>query len=430
MRSCAAWGIIFSCSVATMGVGLNNIWQEKGLTLSEVPWIQVTNRASLETGLKCTSCMLAMLVNNGTEYLHLGGDINTFLPIVTDHSQTAATSDLTLEQALSIIKKKKMEDTKMLNFGLYVSFLTPDIVPSALSVMSSIFPAPSLPFPLLVSARVLDASHGLSSTPLLDGQEFLTSLSALVPGATPVLGWATYHGMDKVWARVDNDNILKEFQTSRVVRVVEALYNDPENIPKEDVRFVELLQKKLERSNPSSFTELVVGQLVKSIQTNGHHKFEKDPFSPRYASKPPRSDPVRELLPEYYLSSSSFSDGDIDRMLALVREREGVGVVVRAGMVVSKDSASKITRLTDTVQGGFVVVTTEPSDREDRDMVEQFVETVGSDKVIVSLEKDDSKDTDVDIRIPEPRSGETKNSCEPRKLTSIFLVLVISLLSF
>ena len=67
--------------------------------------------------MKCTSCMLAMLVNNGTEYLHLGGDINTFLPIVTDHSQTAATSDLTLEQALSIIKKKKMEDTKMLNFG-------------------------------------------------------------------------------------------------------------------------------------------------------------------------------------------------------------------------------------------------------------------------------------------------------------------------
>ena len=47
----------------------------------------------------------------------MGGDINTFLPIVTDHSQTAATSDLTLEQALSIIKKKKMEDTKMLNFG-------------------------------------------------------------------------------------------------------------------------------------------------------------------------------------------------------------------------------------------------------------------------------------------------------------------------
>jgi len=368
-------------------------------------------------------------VNNGTEYLHLGGDINTFLPIVTQHSQTAATSDLTLDQAMSLIKKKKMEANKMANFGLYVSFLTPGIVPSALSVMSSFFPSSSLPFPLLVAARVLDASQGRSSTPLLDGEEFLTSLAALVPGATPVLGWATYHGMDKVWTRVNNDNILKEFQTSRVVRVVEALYDDPENIPKEDVRFVELLQKKLERSHPSSFTELVVAQLVKSIQTNGHHKFEKDPFSPRYASKPPRSDPVRELLPEYYLSSSSYSDADIDTMLALVKGREGVGVVVRAGMVVSKDSASKIKRLTDTIQGGFVVVTTEPSDREDRDMVEQFVKTVGSDKVIVSIEKDDADKTVADIRIPEPRSGETKNSCELRKLTSVLLVLVISILS-
>ena len=47
-----------------------------------------------------------MEVNNGTEWLHLGGDINTFLPIVTEHSQTAATSDLSLEQALNMVKEK------------------------------------------------------------------------------------------------------------------------------------------------------------------------------------------------------------------------------------------------------------------------------------------------------------------------------------
>ena len=62
--------------------------------------------------------------------------------------------------------------------------------------MSSIFPGPSLSFPLL--ANVLDASEGESSTPLMDGQEILSSLTDLVPGATPVLGWSTYHGMYKV----------------------------------------------------------------------------------------------------------------------------------------------------------------------------------------------------------------------------------------
>merc|ERR1719228_2241841 len=287
----------------------------------------VTNRASLEIGLKCNSCLLVMKVNNGTEFLHLGGDINTFLPIVTEHSQTAATSDLSLEQALGIVKEKM--DNKKNHIGLYVSFLTPTIAPSAISVMPSIFPEPNLPFPLLVSATVLDASGGQSSTPLMDGQEFLSSLTVLVPGATPVLGWATFHGMDKVWKRMENDQILKEFQTSRIVRVVEHLYNDPEDIPKEDVRFVELLQKKLERTNPTSFTDLAVGQLIKAIDANGHHKLEKDPFVPRYASRPPRKDPVRELLPEYYINSSSYSADDVGNMLNIVRDRVGVWFCVR-----------------------------------------------------------------------------------------------------
>merc|ERR1719500_2456317 len=328
MRRCTVLGILFSCSATRGEGGVTHFWED----LSAVPWLPVTNRATLETGLTCSSCMLAMQVNNGTEFLHLGGDINTFMPIVTGPSQTAATSDLSLELAMSMIKEK-METNKKAHFGLFVSFLTPTIAPSAISVMSSTFPSPSLPFPLLVSAPVLDASEGQSATPLPDGEEFLKSLTALVPGATPVLGWATYHGMDQVWARMTADNILKDFQSVRVVRVVEALYADPENIPKEDVRFVELLQKKLERSNPSSFTELVVAQLVKSIQTNGHHKFEKDPFSPRHASRsrPPRKDPVRELLPEYYLSSGSYSQAATDSMLALVRGREGVGVLLRAG---------------------------------------------------------------------------------------------------
>merc|ERR1719495_775983 len=432
MRSCAVLGIIFSCSATTMvvrGVGLNNIWKEEGITLSEVPWVQVTNRASLETGLTCTSCVLAMQVNNGTEYLHLGGDINTFLPIVTEHSQTAATSDLTLEQAMSLIKKKKMDANKISNFGLYVSFLTPDIVPSALSVMSSFFSSPSLPFPLLVSARVLDASRGKSSTPLLDGEEFLTSLAALVPGATPVLGWATYHGMDKVWARVSNDNILKDFQTSRVVRVVEALYDDPENIPKEDVRFVELLQKKLERSNPSSFTELVVGHLVKSIQTNGHHKFEKDPFAPRYASKRPRKELVRELLPEYYLSSSSYSKNSVSEMKELVKDKEGVGLMVRAGLVNGKENGENLLTLVNNISDSFVVVTIEAGDREDRTVVEEFINIMGRDRVIVSLKKEiKDKIESVDMRIPQPRSNpDTSDGYRTGQMGSVLVTLLVIL---
>jgi len=431
-------GIIFSCSTigeVVMGVDVASFWEEEGLTMSDVPWVKVTNRASLEKGLKCRSCILSMQVNNGTEWLHLGGDINTFLPIVTEHSQSAATSDLTLEQTLSLVKEKMgITPSKI---GVYISFLTPGIAPSSISVMSSIFPEPSLPFPLIVSANVLDASGGESSTPLMDGQEFLSSLADLVPGATPVLGWSTYHGMDKVWKRIENDEILKQFQTSRIVRVVEHLYSDPEKIPKEDVRFVELLQKKLERTNPTSFTELAVEQLVKSIETNGHHKLEKDPFAPRYASRPPRKDPVRELLPEYYLSSSSYSAKDVDSMLALVRGKGGVGFAVRAGLVSNQADSSHVVRLVNTVKGGFVVVTTDPADRESRDIIKQFVKNIGSDKVIVSLEKDIVDEADLvnadDGRIPQPRNSQLNIASDKNPLTiltvltSLILILILRL---
>jgi precorrin-2 methylase len=63
---------------------------------------------------------------------------------------------------------------------------------------------------------------------------------------------------------------------------------------------------------------------------------------------------VKELLPEYYLSSSSYSEADMDTMLALVRGRQGVGFAVRAGQVVVQACVSKLAKLIDTVQGGFV----------------------------------------------------------------------------
>ena len=48
----------------------------------------------------------------------------------------------------------------------------------------------------------------------------------------------------------------------------------------------------------------------------------------------------------------------MDTMLALVRGRQGVGFAVRAGQVVVQACVSKLAKLIDTVQGGFVVVTT------------------------------------------------------------------------
>ena len=152
-----------------------------------------------------------------------------------------------------------------------------------------------------------------------------------VPGVTPVLSWGTYHGMDKVWNRIQEDNILRPFQSARVLQMVEDLFLGPDQIKNQDVRFLEMLLKKLEKSNPTSFTVLALSQLLATIEANGLHKLDSasnDPWAPRLASKPPRTNPVREILPEYYITTSNYTKDDVDRMLDLVTEIEAAVFVV------------------------------------------------------------------------------------------------------
>merc|ERR1719369_377160 len=139
------------------GLPVFGLWEEFwGATkLVDGPWVTVTNREGLEEGLKCGTCFLGLQVDNGTEWLHLGGDLNTFLPIVTSPAQTAPTSDLSLLEALQLVKDRSGPESRI---GLHISFLTPTIKPDSLSVISSVFPEPGLSFPLLVSAPVLPSS--------------------------------------------------------------------------------------------------------------------------------------------------------------------------------------------------------------------------------------------------------------------------------
>ena len=72
-----------------------------------------------------------------------------------------------------------------------------------------------------------------------------------VPGAVPVLSWATFHGLDPVWARIGQEGILKvrpnivrrevlicliqSFQTARLEGLLDSLYKEPESLPEQEV---------------------------------------------------------------------------------------------------------------------------------------------------------------------------------------------------
>ena len=109
------------------------------------------NRASLETGLKCSKCMLSLKVQNGTEWLHIGGDLDNFVPIVTSPSQSVATSDLTLEFALKRIKNQRKRSDFL---GIFIDLASSSSLNQTVTILSSIFNKTLPDFPILVSIKL------------------------------------------------------------------------------------------------------------------------------------------------------------------------------------------------------------------------------------------------------------------------------------
>merc|ERR1712226_1290136 len=178
--------------------------------------------------------MLALHLDNGTEWLQLGGDLHSFLPIVTSQTPVVSTSDLSLTHALQTIQKVMAAASHNSRVGLYISFATPTIIQQTMTVLNATFKDPlSLPFPILVSANVLTSSKSVSPD-LMEAEHFLNLLDNLFPNAIPVLGWSTFYGMDPIWSRIKKESILQEFQTKRIIKVIEQLFQEGREIPQED----------------------------------------------------------------------------------------------------------------------------------------------------------------------------------------------------
>ena len=153
--------------------------------------------------------------------------------------------------------------------------------------------------------------------------------------------------MDQIWSRIRAESILQEFQTKRIIKVIEQLYQDGKEIPQEDARFVELLKRKLERSNLNSFTELAVGQLYKAIELNGFQVLETEKLVKKYYNprKRARMEQVREILTDLYIKSNTYEDEDVNEMIKITKNRQNIGISLRAGMLSTGSTWSNIKRL-------------------------------------------------------------------------------------
>ena len=302
------------------------------------------DRASLETGLKCTKCMLSLKVQNGTEWLHIGGDLDNFVPIVTSPSQSVATSDLTLEFALKRIKNQR----KRSNFlGIFIDLASSSSLNQTVTILSSIFNETLPDFPILVSTK-------LTYLPGEDEEQysamnFLDLLHESIPFVTGVIGWETYHGMDQVWRRIEDEGLLLNFQLLRIIGLMDQLYQKPMGIRRDEVRFVQVLHRKLELSNPQSFTFIALEQLLKALDANGNHALENiSNKKPKYRQRHSRLsvEPIREILSDYYIVKSSYPAEIIDQMQMIQSNSKykSVGFSLRAGLVTNSSDISRLIR--------------------------------------------------------------------------------------
>jgi len=235
-----------------------------------------------------------------------------------------------------------------------------------------------------------------------------------------------------VWARIGQEGILKSFQTARLEGLLDSLYKEPESLPEQEVRFAELLDQKLERAEGSSFTALAVGQLVAAIKTNGHHKFEVSPWAPRKPYRPPRRDPVRALLPEYYLKTSKYTTEAVDEMTSLSAKFDGndsqLGFALRAGLVADQD-CPMLKKLLESRPRSFLTVELHPTDRESRKEVARCASGLPTDRLLFLMPKDEDgkgagEAEEEERRIPEPRTA-VRGGAASSQTTVTFLPLAL-----
>lgn len=413
-------------------VDIRSYWNNAGLTLQQVPWIGVNDRASLETGLKCSKCMLSLKVQNGTEWLHIGGDLDNFVPIVTSPSQSVATSDLTLEFALNRIKDQRKHSDSL---GIFIDLTSLSSLNQTVTILSSIFNDTLHDFPILMSIKFTYLPD--EDETQYSATNFLDLLKENIPFVTGVIGWETYHGMDQVWRRIEDEGLLLNFQLLRIVGLIDQLYQKPMVISQEEVRFVQVLHRKLELANPQSFTFIALEQLLKALDANGNRVLESTSIKkPRYRQRHSRLSvgPIREVLSDYYIVKSSYPAEIIDQMRRIQGNEnyKSVGFSLRAGLITNSSDISRLKSakcaVADEASKCFFVISREPSDRETASVVTTFLEAVGEENVFLDSVLNEEM-IEEQNRIPQPKLNSDSND-SLSKNTSILISICSSVVLF
>ena len=102
-----------------------------------------------------------------------------------------------------------------------------------------------------------------------------------------------------------------------------------------------MLHRKMELAHPRSFTLVTLDQLLRALQANQKYVSSK---SGQSRNSRLTISPVTEILSDYYLTSSTYSEEILEQMKALSNLNQTIGFSLRAGLLTDNSNHTSLRR--------------------------------------------------------------------------------------
>lgn len=322
--------------------------------------------------------LLQLNVINGTQWLHLGGSLDTFDLVLGRPPSTS--SDMNLAGAVAAATQGNLS-----NSGLVISF-------SPQGLVSQLEDKPE------ICAKMQTLPLWLTQSP--ESAEHSAVCSGKIP---PNMIVEKSFGIDSILARVSKENLMLPKDYQRLLATIDKAYLG--SVPGEDARFIRTLYRRLEQKQ--SFTDLFLASLLQVL--------DKDLV-------------IREgdvdILPDLHDTAERYSTedfADVERIVA-GNKHECHLITLRAGVLVSEESLNPIKELTRH-PNVLVIAYAKAYDMVAPDALANAVAFLGGDRVILQLASQqlrrdllnggikNSPSLDQEVKIPVPTTNSSSGLC-------------------
>jgi len=336
--------------------------------------------------------LLQLNVINGTQWLHLGGSLDTFDLVLGRPPSTS--SDMNLAEAVAAASQGNLSDS-----GLVVAFSPQELVAE-------------LEHQPEICAKMQTLPLWMTQSPASAEQ------SAVCAGKIPPnIIVEKRFGIDSILARVSKENLMLPKDYQRLLATIDKAYLG--SVPGEDTRFIRTLYRRLEQKQ--SFTDLFLASLLQVL--------DKELVI---------GEGDVDILPDLHDTAERYSTEDFADVERIVtgNKHECHLITLRAGVLASEESLNPVKELTRH-QNVLIIAYAKAYDLVAPEALANAVDFLGGDNVILQLASEqlrrdllngggDSPIPDQEVKIPVPTTN--SSSCLRHRMSAILAMAAITVL--